>query len=223
MVDQLRLNGIQAESIPLPVPAPAPGYRRIPLEVPLLLYCGRLDVEKGVDLLLRAFASVLTKRPDARLRILGDGPRRGILESLAAHLGIREAVRFDGWVPFSAIEEALSQAWALVAPSLWPEPLGLIAIEAITRGVPVIVSAAGGFAETVEEGKTGYLIPNGDGTALTDSLISLVNSRPMNLPPVLVQTLLERHDAVHHAAHLTAVFREAIEARAVRTQNHSSG
>jgi glycosyltransferase involved in cell wall biosynthesis len=213
MADQLRLNGIPADAIPLPVPPPDPGYRRTPSREPLFLYCGRLEREKGIDLLLRAFARVRSHRPGARLRVLGDGPRRAGLERLAEDLGIRSEVSFEGRVPFGGVEEALSEAWALLAPSLWPEPLGLTAIEAIARGVPAIASAGGGFAETVEPGVSGSLVPNGDEGALAECLIQAVDSGPRSVPEDVARRLRSRHDPGHHTALLTAIFREAIEGR----------
>jgi glycosyltransferase involved in cell wall biosynthesis len=213
MVEQLRLSGIAADAIPLPVPPPDPGYVRAPSREPLFLYCGRLEREKGVDLLLRAFARVLANRPAARLRMLGDGPRRAGLETLAEGLGIRGRVSFEGRASFGEVETALSGAWALLAPSLWPEPLGLTAIEAITRGVPAIASAGGGFAETVEPGVSGSLVPNGDERALADCLIRAVDDGPRAVPEDVVRTLQMRHDPRHHTALLTAIFRQAIDAR----------
>jgi glycosyltransferase involved in cell wall biosynthesis len=212
MVEQLRLNGIAADAIQLPVPPPGPGFLRAPSPEPVFLYCGRLNWEKGVDLLLRAFARVLANRPTARLHILGGGPRQAALETLAEGLGIGRAVRFDGRVSFDEVEMALSQAWALVAPSIWPEPLGLTAIEAITRGVPAIASAAGGFAESVEDGVSGSLFPNGDERALAECLIRAVDGGPLAVPDEVVRALRRRHDPTHHIALLTAIFREAIDA-----------
>lgn len=223
MAEQLRLNGITAEAFPLPVPPPASDFARRPAREPLFLYCGRLDAEKGVDLLLRVFARVVASRPAARLQILGDGPRRAALEAMVANLDIGEAVQFDGRVPFPEVEAALSSAWALLAPSIWPEPLGLTAIEAITRGVPAITSASGGFAESVENGVSGYLVPNGDENALTNCLLSAVDAGPMSVPDVAVRTLRHRHDPTHHAARLSAVFEQAIEAHARRHQSYSAG
>ena len=214
VVEQLRVNGIAAEAIPLPVPPPTPGFARSPSREPLFLYCGRLDPEKGVDLLLRAFARVLQSCPAARLRIMGDGPRRPALDTLAAELGIQDAVRFDGWVSFPEIEAALAGAWALVAPSIWAEPLGLTAIEAITRGVPAITSAGGGFAETVEHGVSGYLVANGDEGALADCLISAVDRGPVTVPAEAVRRLRNRHDPERHAALLHAIFVQAVGAGA---------
>jgi glycosyltransferase involved in cell wall biosynthesis len=216
MAEQLRVNGITAEAIALPVPPPEPGYRRAPSREPVFLYCGRLNWEKGVDLLLHAFARVLARHGAARLRILGGGARQADLEGLAERLGIGKAVSFEGRVPFAEVEAALHQAWALVAPSIWPEPLGLTAIEAITRGVPAIVSANGGLAETVEDGVSGSLVPNGDEAALAESLMAAVERGPVELPENVVEALRIRHDPGRHGAALTTVFREAIEARSGR-------
>jgi glycosyltransferase involved in cell wall biosynthesis len=212
MVEQLRLNGIPSEAIPLPVPLPGPSFVRTPSREPRFVYAGRLDREKGVDLLLRAFARVLGSRPAARLRIVGGGPRRAALEQFSADLGISGAVSFEGRASFEEVEAGLSDAWALVAPSLWPEPLGLTAIEAITRGVPAITSASGGFAETVEHGVSGYLVPNGDEGALADRLVSAVDAGPMTVPDRVVRALRNRHDATEHAARLTTIFHEAVGA-----------
>ncbi len=210
VVEQLRVNGIVAETIPLPVPSPAAGFARSPSREPTFLYCGRLDREKGIDLLLRAFARTLAVRPGARLRILGDGPRRAGLEALAARLGITESVRFEGRVSFAGVEAAIAGAWALVAPTIYPEPLGLVPIEAITRGVPAITSASGGFAESVEEGISGFLVANGDEGALLDRLVRSIDQGPGTLPDEVVRALRDRHDPARHAAALMQTFREVM-------------
>jgi glycosyltransferase involved in cell wall biosynthesis len=214
MVGQLGLNGIAAEAIPLPVPPPAPGFARTPSPEPLFVYCGRLDREKGVDLLLSSFSRVHASRPKARLLILGDGPRRTSLEARAGELGIREAIRFGGRVSFPEVEAALQTAWALVAPSIWAEPLGLTAIEAITRGVPAITSASGGFAETVQDGVSGHLVANGDESGLAECLIAAIDQGPITIPAEVVRLLRDRHDPARHATLLSAVLGEAIGARA---------
>jgi glycosyltransferase involved in cell wall biosynthesis len=216
MAEQLRINGVTAEALPLPVPLPAPGFVRCPSPQPLFLYCGRLETEKGIDLLLRAFGRVLRDRPTARLRILGDGPRRAALATLVADLKIAEAIQFDGRATFAEVEAALSSAWALLAPSIWPEPLGLTAIEAITRGVPAITSASGGFAETVEDKVSGYLVANGDERALADCLVSAVDAGPRTVPESAIRSLRDRHDPTLHAARLSTIFERAAESHSRR-------
>ena len=186
----LASNGVSAEYLPLPVPEPRHGFRRAPAEQPLFVYCGRLDVEKGLPLLLRAFARVRADLPGARLRIVGRGPQRTMLEDLTAALLLKEAVTFRGWVAPTEVERELEDAWALVAPSLWAEPLGLVAIEAIVRGVPVVASASGGLGETVQDGVSGLLFPNGDEAAPAERLDAVARGRAFpdhQLPAALVR------------------------------------
>lgn len=208
---ELAAAGIEAEPIPLPVPAPGSGYRHVPTAEPRFVYAGRLNREKGVDLLCRAFARLSTRRPAARLRIIGDGPRRAELESLAARLGLGARVEFVGRLPFAAVELELASAWALVAPSLWPEPFGFAAAEAIIRGVPVVASASGGHGETIEQGVSGLLFPNGDETALLQALEEVEGGRAFPahaLPEEVAERLRSRHDPKEHANRLRAIFHE---------------
>lgn len=211
LVAELARNGLRAESFPWPVPPPGDDFRREPATDPLFAYVGRLSREKGVSLLLRAFARVLPAFPRAGLRIVGDGPERGSLERLAGILGLGEAVRFLGAVPEDAVEARLADAWALVAPSLWAEPLGLVALEALARGVPVVASVKGGFAETVEPGVSGLLFPNGDEAALAGCLEEVASRRAfprLSVPAETVEAVRERHSLATHVARLREVLAE---------------
>jgi len=167
---ELAAEGIAADCLPLPVPAAAASFRRAPASTPTFAFCGRLDIEKGVALLLRAFARLCGEMPSARLRVIGRGPERSWLGTLAAELGVRDAVAFRGWLAPERVEDELRDAWGLVVPSLWAEPLGLVALEAIVRSVPVVASAGGGLGEIVEPGTSGLLFPNGDEDALYERL-----------------------------------------------------
>ena len=120
--------------------------------------------------LIRAFARLHAHTPGARLKVVGDGPLRGEIESMAAAHGVGQAVTFTGWIEPASVERELESPWALVAPVRWAEPFGLVAPEAIVRGVPVIASRTGGFGETVEEEVSGLLVRNGDEDALLAAL-----------------------------------------------------
>jgi glycosyltransferase involved in cell wall biosynthesis len=209
---ELLLGGIESECVLLPVPAPAPSYRRERSSTPVILFCGRLDIEKGVDDLIRAFAPVVRAHPDAKLRIAGRGPEQEKLEHLAGSLGIAGSVDFLGWLDPSAVEGELSSAWVSVAPSRWAEPLGLVAIEAIVRGVPVIATQSGGFAETVVDGITGHLFPNGDLAALEAALFSVVdgNSFAAGIPDAEIETMLRRHDVRSHVSTMRSRLAEVV-------------
>jgi glycosyltransferase involved in cell wall biosynthesis len=211
---ELAADGLQSEHLPLPVPQPGFGFRRSPSVEPLFVYSGRLDVEKGVDLLLRAFARVRDVVPAARLRIVGTGPRRSELEQLSAALGLKPAVTFQGRVSPEQVERELTDAWALVAPSLWAEPFGLVAVEAIVRGVPVVASANGGFGETVEPGLSGLLFPNGDEEALGAALRAIARGEAFPghaVPDEVVRRAQEQHSMDRYVNRLRAVFREVAD------------
>ncbi|HEU5040037.1 MAG TPA: glycosyltransferase family 4 protein [Gemmatimonadales bacterium] len=177
MQRELGANGVPADVLPLAVPAPGPGFHRAPAADPLFVYCGRLDLTKGVALLLEAFGRARGAAPAARLRIVGRGPERPDLERLAERLGVADAVTFRGWVPPAEVERELIDAWALVVPSLWAEPLGLVAIEALVRGVPVVASADGGLGEAIAHPSRGLVFPNGDAGALAERLEAVASRR----------------------------------------------
>lgn len=212
--EELGRNGVTAEPLPLPVPPPGASFRRAPAPEPLLVYCGRLEVEKGVPLLLRAFARLRERVPAARLRIVGQGSQRAALEELAGSLGLGAAVTFRGWVAPAQLDAELADAWALAVPSLWAEPLGLVAREAIVRGVPVVASADGGLGETVEHGVTGLLFPNGDEAALLERLEAIARGRVFpdhRIGEEVVRRARDSYDVGRHVGQLRRIFAETAE------------
>ncbi len=209
----LKSEEIQSECVYLPVPAPGVTYRRNPSADPSFLFCGRLDVEKGVEHLIRAFLEVRRSAPRAQLRIAGRGPERNRLVALARELGVEDAVSFLGWLPPNDIEAELARAWVLVAPSLWAEPLGLVALEAIVRGVPVIATSIGGFAETVEESVSGFLVPNGDIGELARRMAAIANAREFPdhcVADDVIARMARRHDIRRHTDRMRDIFRRTI-------------
>jgi glycosyltransferase involved in cell wall biosynthesis len=147
---------------------------RAPLaDPPTISFAGRLWPKKGVDVLLRAMANV----PTGRLLIAGDGPERGSLEELASSLGLSSRVRFLGHLPRETLESELGPAWVHVVPSVWEEPFGISAAEALMRGTAVVASGAGGVSELVLEGRTGLLVPPADESALAEALVRVLADR----------------------------------------------
>jgi glycosyltransferase involved in cell wall biosynthesis len=208
---ELARGGVSSEVLTLPVGPVGIGFRRKPAAEPLFVYLGRLSREKGVELLLHSFLALEAAAPGARLRIVGRGPERPSLEDLARELGVEERVTFTGWVPPATVERELSDAWALVAPSLHLEPLGLVALEAIVRRVPVIASARGGFAETVEEGASGIFFPNGDRRGLTAALEAIATGcafPDQHIAPEVARRTALAHDLERHVDALIAIYRE---------------
>jgi glycosyltransferase involved in cell wall biosynthesis len=214
MERKLAANGLHATGLPLPVAPPRPGFRRERAEHPLFVYLGRLAHEKGLDFLLRAFARMAARHPGARLRLVGAGAERERLGRLARDLGVAGAVELPGPVPPDRVGEALAPAWAVVVPSLLPEPGAIVALEAIVHGVPVLGGATGGVAEVVEPGVSGLLFPNGDEGALASRLEEVARGGLGDVPPEMAERALERHSRERHLGALRAALEEVAAAGA---------
>jgi glycosyltransferase involved in cell wall biosynthesis len=142
-----------------------------------IVCAGRLVPEKGVDVLIRAFGLIQSHHQDSRLHIVGDGPMRASLMALTDRLGLAGCVEFRGHLSQAETSAVIREAWCLCVPSLWEEPFGMIAAEAQMQGVPVIASSAGGLAEIIEEGSTGFLVPSGNVDALAHRLQIIISNR----------------------------------------------
>ncbi|MBV7338702.1 glycosyltransferase family 4 protein [Chloroflexi bacterium TSY] len=154
--------------------------RPIPLmSPPTVVFAGRLVWEKGVDVLIRAFGQVVAKIPQARLLIAGDGPEIVKLQELIAGQGLSEQVSMLGHLPRAEMEQHFGQAWAQVVPSRWTEPFGMVAPEAMMRGIAVVASDSGGLREIVRNGETGFLVPPDNVACLTTVLLNLLQNRTL--------------------------------------------
>lgn len=147
-----------------------------------LAFIGRMDRLKGCRLLIDALPAIQSRlKGRLVLTIAGDGSdldrcreaAHGIVSSTS---GID--IVFLGWVPHSRCEELLASTDALVVPSLWPEPFGLVGPEAIRRGVPVAAFSVGAIPEWLEDGRTGALAPADPPTAegLTIAVVRCLTS-----------------------------------------------
>ncbi len=139
-----------------------------------LLFVGRLVERKGVDVLLRA-AKILEGDSRLIIRIIGGGPEKESLETESRRLGTERNVRFEGVVTAEAIQGFFTRCDALVLPAIVTangdtEGLGVVLIEAMGYGKPVIASSAGGIPDIVSDGDTGLLVPPGDAEALAGAV-----------------------------------------------------
>ncbi|MBL8670573.1 MAG: glycosyltransferase family 4 protein [Alphaproteobacteria bacterium] len=155
-------------------------FNTCPADLPRsdLLYVGRLSREKGVSVLLQAWAAALRApdlSADARLVIAGDGPDRAALEAEARSAGIAGRVRFLGRVPRERLPRLYRRAVAVVLPS-FTEALPLSLIEAAACGAPAIATAVGGTPEFVVHGETGILVPAGDPASLRAAIARVIGA-----------------------------------------------
>jgi glycosyltransferase involved in cell wall biosynthesis len=146
--------------VPLPTDGGVPGAQppRAKDLAYRILFVGRLMDVKGVSHLLRAIPLAAGKlgRP-LTLTIAGDGPERAKIEDSARELGL--AVEFAGWVDTERRSDLMRQADLVAVPSLWPEPFGLVGIEAGCFGVPAVGFAVGGIPDWLIPGESGELAP----------------------------------------------------------------
>ncbi len=146
-----------------------PAVRRLREELgagvlrPLWVCAGRLEEQKGQDVLLEALAEVRRRGLEFVAVLAGDGRLRGALEARARALGLEANVRFVGQV--DDLGPLLAAADAVAMPSRW-EGMPLVLLEALARGRPVVVSAVGGVLEVVSDGEHARLVPPGDAAAL---------------------------------------------------------
>lgn len=138
----------------------------------LLLYVGRLMVWKGVDTAIEA----LTHIPRTALLIAGEGEDRPRLERIAKQQNVQERVHFLGTVPRHDLPRFYRTVDLLVATSYASETFGISLVEAQACGLPVVATQFGGFAEVVEDGKTGVLIPPRRPDALAKAVTTLLHA-----------------------------------------------
>lgn len=155
-----------AELAAIEATATSEAPRRRPGDV-RLLYLGRLEQTKGVDLLCAALLSSAKDHPELHLDLVGDGTYEGQLrQSYADH----PQIHFHGAVFGAAKEQLLRECDVVVVPSIWPEVFGNVIIEAYAHGKPVIATRVGGIPEIVQEGETGLLVAPDDRTALQKAI-----------------------------------------------------
>jgi glycosyltransferase involved in cell wall biosynthesis len=149
----------------LPAAATAPRPRHI-------LFVGRLMREKGVDLLLDALSRLTG---EWTCTIVGDGIASGKIRAHARTRGIDDRVTFAGWLTGDALSAALAAATVVAVPSRWPEPFGIVGIEAMAHARPVVAFRVGGIPDWLDDGVTGYAVAPGDVAAFAARLGQLLD------------------------------------------------
>jgi glycosyltransferase involved in cell wall biosynthesis len=180
---------------------------------PLVLYLGKLTPRKRVDVLLRAFA--LSVAADARLAIAGNdmGTRRS-LEHLSSALGLGDRVVFTGLLRGAARLEALADADVLVYPSA-DEVFGLVPLEALLTGTPVVVADDSGCGELIGRVGGGVVTPLGDPEALAAAIRQVLAARDdwRRRASEAASVVRQRYGAPTVAAELDALYHDVLAAR----------
>ena len=202
--------GRQFEAV---APTPPTAERR-------LLFVGRLCDEKGLPLLIEAFARVVAAGRDCHLSIVGDGPLRTDVEAFVRDRRLEASIELLGWRGSEAVVEALRGARALVLPS-FAEGLPVVIMEAMALGRPVIATTIAGIPELVRPGENGWLVPAGSVDALAAAIETVLATPPETLRAMGEAGALavgQRHSIAIEVAKLEsllvgAVARSSVDAR----------
>lgn len=181
-----------------------------------VLYVGRLDANKGVHTLVRAFAILLDdKNQGAVLEIVGEGPAEGDLQDLVEENGIEENVEFKGYVEHDDVRARYLEASVFVLPSEIPENCPMTIIEALSQGTPIITTNIGGQAELVNShSEYGLLYQPGNETQLATALRNVLwdDDRIQHMSAAALSRAMD-FSPVEHARQLEEIFETVVHSK----------
>lgn len=143
---------------------------------PVLVVIGRLNREKGFRTLLELIGMV---RPAVHLVIIGDGHDRAHLEKQASHATGGHRITFTGWLDANDRDRWINRAVAVLVPSMWPEPFGIVGLEAMSAGKPVVAFRVGGIPAWLTHEETGLLVAPGDHVGFANAVSALLADRAL--------------------------------------------
>lgn len=188
---------------------------------PVVGIASRLYPVKGHHILLPAFQQVLRRVPAAKLLIVGDGPERANLEAQARSLGLSQQVSFAGFQ--EDIAAHLRLCWVTAVPSVHPEPFGLVVVESMAAGVPVIASRIGGLPEIVTDGVAGLLVEAEQPEALATAMVRVLEDS--DLRHRLASRCIaesERFSMDHFVQRMEAIYREVVAVSGATLGRHAT-
>ena len=178
---------------------------------------GTLEDKKGQSYLIAALRDVSLAHPEVRLRLVGDGPDRQLIESCIAQYGLQSIVTLRGWCTQSEVRQELERSDIFVLPSVVAkdgrmEGIPVALMEAMSAGVPVITSNISGIPELVRHEETGLLVPERDSQALGASISRLIEDTELyrRLSYAGQQEVIHRYDLKVNVSRLSALFAEII-------------
>jgi glycosyltransferase involved in cell wall biosynthesis len=204
----LQRNGVDRMTVVPLFAKPAAKIASLPVDR-RVVFAGRAVGAKGLGVLLAAADGL-----DCSVEVHGDGWWLPRAREQVERLGMSDRVVFHGWSDQATLEHAYDSCRIVVVPSLWPEPFGLVGIEAMARGRPVVASDTGGVREWLVDGRTGYLVPPGDANELHAALGRLLEDYDvcMRMGTAGAARVAELFSEAAHVAALKQVYANA-EAR----------
>jgi glycosyltransferase involved in cell wall biosynthesis len=183
------------------------------LTYPYLLCIAMHNEKKGLDVLLRAFALMQAEPLLYKLVLVGDGPLREYLESLALSLGIQHQVEFLGLQGRAQVAKLIQGCEVFVLPSR-SEPFGIVLTEAMACKKPVVATAVGGIPEIIKDGTDGILVEPDNPNALAKALLNVLQNRPLRLSIVNngYMTVIKKFSSEKTGSSYEALFADLVTA-----------
>lgn len=185
----------------------------IPRRRPVVLYVGRVDPEKSLEVLVEAFSGVVKKVPEAVLVVVGDGTARPGLEKQAEKLGIAENMRFLGRVVGEDLPQIYRTGTVFCITST-TETQSIVVMEAMASGLPVVAVKAGAVPELVKNGKNGYLCEAGDAKTVAKRLVAVLDDSKQR-EKMKKESLkrIKKHDISYTLARMEEIYKKVLAAR----------
>jgi len=215
-------NGVDTSSLAAG-PSPKAGPQWGPGS-PKIAFLGRLVPEKGVQVIIEALPRILESHPGAILLVAGRGPYENDLRRLAGVYGVADQVKFIGFVDDQARNQLLAEAAVAVFPSIY-EPFGIVALEAMAAGTPVLVSDTGGLGEIISHGIDGLKVPPGRPDLLARYLHELLNRPELARKhgQRAYRKVVTRYDWSQIAAETAGVYAEVLKEQELGVGNWELG
>ena len=212
MENELIRHGFVSNQVPiLPffVEIPALEENNLNYNSNVILFVGRIVREKGVDVLLKALALV---KHDFEAWIIGEGPYRKRCERISKRLNLQNKVKFLGWVSNDTLHKLYLKATLVVVPSIWPETFGIVGMQAMKYGKPVVAFDVGGIADWLEDGETGFLVKRMDYRAMADKITLLLTNKLLAQKMGMsgYEKALVKFDKINYIERLIKIFQSVI-------------
>ena len=192
--------------------APDQSNKSFPLDTntPRFVFLGRISAQKGLTCLLRALQQVSSP---VHLDIAGEGDQEAEMHQLAWQLGLNDRVTFHGWASPDQTQQLIHSARAVIFPSVWHEPAGLVALEAMAGARAVIASQVGGIPEMVLHQENGLLVEPNNVHELAIAIEQLATdySLAVQLGEVGRKMATEQFTLDNHFNHLIQIYQQAIK------------
>ena len=183
----------------------------IPKNAPIVLYVGRVDPEKSLDVLMCAFAKVIQDMPKAHIVIVGDGTARDKLEEIAIKNGFADHAHFTGRVIGDDLPQ-LYRTGTVFAITSKTETQSIVLMEAMASGLPAVAVKAGAVPELVKHGKNGYIYEPDDENSIARGILRILSDKDLHekMSNEAIKRI-EKHDISHTLTRMEEIYHTVLD------------